>query len=86
MEASIRSIYGNRNFPEGLPEFPETQIWKYIAGIDLGNNDTHSETWILPAEWGRLSKEKALVLAKRLRSHSETVAVPAFALTQAGVS
>lgn len=48
-----------------MPEFPETQVWKYIAGIDSGNNDTHSDMWVLPGKWGRLSKEKALVLAKR---------------------
>ena len=35
---------------------------------------------------GGLSKKKTLVLAKRSAGHSETVAVPASALSQAGVS
>jgi hypothetical protein len=70
----------------GAPELVETPVWKYIAGIDSSNSDTHSDAWILSAESGRPSTEKALALAQRTAGHSETVAVPAFALTQAGVS
>src|SRR6516164_2221073 len=71
---------------EGPPGFVEAQISKYIAGISSSDSHAHSDGQVSSSESGMHSREKELLLAKRPAGHSETVAVLAFALMQAGVS
>ena len=73
---------------EGPQEFVDAQVAKYIGGGVSSNNQENksSDAQSLDLRTKSVLTEKQLVLAKKPDGHSETIAVLAFALAEAGLS
>src|SRR2546430_1936831 len=73
---------------EGPQEFVDAQVAKYIGGGVSSNNQANksSDAQSLDLRTKSVLTEKQLVLAKKPDGHSETIAVLAFALAEAGLS
>jgi len=73
---------------EGPPEFVDTEVAKYIGGSASSDSTAHITAIAAPMESQAQSgiTEKQLVTEKQPKGHSETIAVLAFALAQAGIA
>jgi hypothetical protein len=73
---------------EGPPDFVEAEVAKYMGGAGSSDNTLHTIATAAPVESQAQSgiTEKQLVTDKQPKGHSETIAVLAFALAEAGVA
>ena len=73
---------------EGPQDFVDAQVARYMGGALSSNTAAHTGTAAVPVELQVQSgrTEKQLVMEKKPRGHSETIAVLAFALAEAGVT
>jgi len=72
---------------EGPQDFVDAQVEKYMSHVVSSDNNTNKpdDAGALALKEKSVLTEKQLVLAKKPKGHSETIAVLAFALAEAGL-